>query len=205
MSAQQMKERPSALRAMFSSLSSLFSGKDRSKPAAEAPSPETAAPEATATPEAAAVPEAAAAPEPLEEPTTPAEPADTADTADTELEPETVVVDELEPEVAVIETEEGEVVVIETEEGEVAVIETEVVAVEADPVTGEPELVIETDVVVLPLASYDTLTVASLRARLRNLSVEQLTELLDYEKANAARPDVITMFERRIAKIQTEA
>ena len=54
----------------------------------------------------------------------------------------------------------------------------------------------------LPLASYDELTIASLRARLRTLSVAQLTELLGYERAHAARADVITMFERRIAKVQ---
>ncbi len=53
----------------------------------------------------------------------------------------------------------------------------------------------------LPLANYDDLTVASLRARLRNLSADQLTQLIDYEKGHAARTDVITMFERRIAKL----
>ena len=53
----------------------------------------------------------------------------------------------------------------------------------------------------LPLANYDELSVASLRARLRNLSVEQLTQLIEYEKEHADRADVITMFERRVAKI----
>jgi hypothetical protein len=57
----------------------------------------------------------------------------------------------------------------------------------------------------LPLANYEESTVASLRARLRNLSVEQLTQLVEYEKGHAARPDVISMFERRIAKIEAEA
>ena len=57
----------------------------------------------------------------------------------------------------------------------------------------------------MPLANYDESTVASLRARLRNLSVEQLTQLIEYEKGHAARADVITMFERRIAKVETEA
>ena len=46
---------------------------------------------------------------------------------------------------------------------------------------------------------------ASLRARLRNLSVDQLTQLIGYEKGHADRADVITMFERRIAKIEAEA
>ena len=53
----------------------------------------------------------------------------------------------------------------------------------------------------LPLANYDTLTVASLRARLRTLSVPQLRILVDYEKAHQGREEVTGMFERRIAKI----
>jgi hypothetical protein len=56
-----------------------------------------------------------------------------------------------------------------------------------------------------PLPNYDDLSVASLRARLRNLSTGQLTELIEYEKAHQARAEVVTMFERRIAKIQAEA
>jgi hypothetical protein len=53
----------------------------------------------------------------------------------------------------------------------------------------------------LPLANYDSLTIASLRARLRNLSADQLAQLIDYEKAHANRAEVITMFERRITKL----
>jgi hypothetical protein len=53
----------------------------------------------------------------------------------------------------------------------------------------------------LPLANYDGLTIASLRARLRNLSAEQLTELIGYEREHANREDVISMFERRITKL----
>ena len=52
-----------------------------------------------------------------------------------------------------------------------------------------------------PLPGYDDLTVASLRARLRGLSAEQVRGLLDYERAHAGRPDVIGMFERRLAKL----
>jgi hypothetical protein len=54
----------------------------------------------------------------------------------------------------------------------------------------------------LPVPSYDNLTIASLRARLRNLDPSQVRALLDYEKANAGRADVLTMFERRIAKLE---
>jgi hypothetical protein len=55
-----------------------------------------------------------------------------------------------------------------------------------------------------PLPNYDELSIASLRARLRNLDVTQLRQLAEYESAHAGRPDVITMFERRIAKLQAE-
>jgi hypothetical protein len=54
----------------------------------------------------------------------------------------------------------------------------------------------------LPVPNYDNLTIASLRARLRNLDPPQVRALLDYEKANAGRADVLTMFERRIAKLE---
>jgi hypothetical protein len=57
---------------------------------------------------------------------------------------------------------------------------------------------------VLPVPSYDDLSIASLRARLRNLDTAQVRALLDYEKANAGRADVVTMFERRIAKLESQ-
>jgi hypothetical protein len=53
-----------------------------------------------------------------------------------------------------------------------------------------------------PLPNYDELSVASLRARLRNLDVTQVKGLVEYEKAHAGRADVIVMFERRIAKLE---
>ncbi len=53
----------------------------------------------------------------------------------------------------------------------------------------------------LPVPGYDGLSLASLRARLRNLDASQVGQLLSYERANAAREDIITMFERRIARI----
>jgi hypothetical protein len=56
-----------------------------------------------------------------------------------------------------------------------------------------------------PLPNYDELTVPSLRARLRNLDITQVRKVLEYERAHAARPEVITMFERRIAKLAAEA
>src|ERR1700722_5487769 len=75
-----------------------------------------------------------------------------------------------------------------------------------DPATPEdtaaPEAAPASDeAAALPLANYDELSIASLRARLRNLSADQLTELIGYEKAHADRADVISMFERRITKL----
>jgi hypothetical protein len=55
----------------------------------------------------------------------------------------------------------------------------------------------------LPLASYDTLSLASIRARLRALDVGQLRMLVAYEQANAERPEVLGMLERRIEKLET--
>jgi hypothetical protein len=52
-----------------------------------------------------------------------------------------------------------------------------------------------------PIPGYDALSIASLRARLRGLDAAGVHALLDYEKANAHRDDVITMFERRLSKI----
>jgi hypothetical protein len=54
----------------------------------------------------------------------------------------------------------------------------------------------------LPLPSYDTLSLASIRARLRGLDVAQLRTLVDYEATHAERPDVLGMLERRIEKLE---
>jgi hypothetical protein len=54
-----------------------------------------------------------------------------------------------------------------------------------------------------PLPGYDGLSLPSLRARMRVLDAATLRALLAYEKAHAHRDDVITMFERRLAKITT--
>ena len=78
----------------------------------------------------------------------------------------------------------------------------------AEPVLAEPAAepaaaaAAEPAEVALPVANYDQLTVASLRARLRVLDTSQLNVLLDYEKAHQGRTDVVTMFERRIVKLE---
>jgi hypothetical protein len=183
MSAPQMKERPaSMLRAMFAGFGSLLSVMDkvRSKSAAKSPA-DTGSPAAAAPSPQTAVPETARAePETATAPEAVAEPA-----APAAAEPVAVAV-ATEPEVVVAEVVEPEAVVTET-------VVTETVAAEPESSGG------------LPLANYDESSVASLRARLRNLSVAQLTQLVEYEKSHAARADVISMFVRRIAKVQAES
>ena len=113
--------------------------------------------------------------------------------------PETVAAETVTPEetAAPVETSAPETVVAETVTPEETAALEETAAPEG---TATSETVAE-----LPLANYDESTVASLRARLRNLTVAQLTQLVEYEKGHAARADVISMFERRIAKIESEA
>jgi hypothetical protein len=64
----------------------------------------------------------------------------------------------------------------------------------AEPKTGP-------DVAAPPLPGYDDLSLASLRARLRALDATTIQAMLVYEKAHAGREPVITMFERRLAKL----
>jgi hypothetical protein len=56
----------------------------------------------------------------------------------------------------------------------------------------------------LPLPNYDELSIASLRARLRNLDIPRLKQVADYERSHAGRAEVIAMFERRVAKLEAE-
>ena len=74
----------------------------------------------------------------------------------------------------------------------------EPVAAEAPAELAEPEAA-----AALPLASYDTLSLASIRARLRPLDADQLRVLVNYEQSHAERPEVLGMLERRIEKLET--
>ena len=56
--------------------------------------------------------------------------------------------------------------------------------------------------ITLPMPSYDELSLASIRARLRGLDAGQLRALADYERTNAERPEVLGMLERRIGKLE---
>ncbi|MGZ6826483.1 MAG: hypothetical protein ACXVGH_06785 [Mycobacteriales bacterium] len=77
----------------------------------------------------------------------------------------------------------------------VATVEATVEAVDAPEVTAHDDL---------PLPDYDHMTLGSLRGRLRSLTVEQLVQVRDYEKAHAHRLPVVTLLDNRIAKLATD-
>ena len=84
--------------------------------------------------------------------------------------------------------------------------------VQAEPVLAEPPAAVYDLTVTasqraitvdeLPISDYDRSSLASIRARLRGLDATQVRMLLDYERANAERQDVLGMFERRISKLE---
>ena len=53
----------------------------------------------------------------------------------------------------------------------------------------------------LPIPDFDNISIGSLQARLRPLSVEQLVTLREWEQAHAHRLNVITTLDNRIAKL----
>jgi hypothetical protein len=55
----------------------------------------------------------------------------------------------------------------------------------------------------VPVPGFETMSVASIRGRLRTLDVDQLQALLVHEHKSAARPEIIAMIERRIRKIES--
>lgn len=57
----------------------------------------------------------------------------------------------------------------------------------------------------LPIPDFDNVSLGSLRARLRSLSVEQLVTLREWEQAHAHRLPVITLLDNRIAKVSAAA
>ena len=185
--SERVKEAPAqALRAMFAGIGQLLSASDklRGKSAtAEAPAEaKTAAPE-TVTPETV-TPETVTPETVTPETVTPETVTPETVTPET-VAPETVTPETVTPETVTPETVTPETVTPETSGG----AHVKVVPAGAAS-TGE-----------LPLPNYDDLTIASLRARLRNLSADQLAQLVDYEKSHANRADVVQMFERRIAKL----
>jgi hypothetical protein len=71
--------------------------------------------------------------------------------------------------------------------------------------TPKPDRVTKAAADSLPVPDYDTATLASVRARLRSLSAAQVSQLRDYEQANAARADFLRMYENRIAKLTSDS
>ncbi|PXX68752.1 hypothetical protein DFR70_102438 [Nocardia tenerifensis] len=69
-------------------------------------------------------------------------------------------------------------------------------AADPAPEISEPEVATRYD--------YANMTVAQLRARLRMLSLEDLTALLDYEQRTLARAPFVTMLTNRIATVQAQ-
>ncbi|MGW4772665.1 lipid droplet-associated protein [Nocardia sp. NPDC004278] len=85
--------------------------------------------------------------------------------------------------------------------------ETEVAApAAAEAAEPEPE-VVEPEIVEPEVATrydYANMTLAQLRARLRMLTVEDLTALLDYEQRTRARAPFVTMLTNRIATVRAQ-
>jgi hypothetical protein len=52
------------------------------------------------------------------------------------------------------------------------------------------------------LPTYDDLTLPQLRARLRRLTIDELTELVEYERAHQDRPEFVGMLTRRIGTLR---
>ncbi|MDT0327915.1 hypothetical protein [Nocardiopsis lambiniae] len=57
----------------------------------------------------------------------------------------------------------------------------------------------------LAVPTYDALTLPSVRARLRKLTIAQVRDLRAYEVAHQGRAEFIRMYDNRIAKLETEA
>jgi hypothetical protein len=88
-------------------------------------------------------------------------------------------------------------------EGQASAEEPTMAPVASQPLTGNVPIGAGFVVHALPLPGYDAMPVASIRARLRSLDFDQLQALLVHEHKNAARPEIIAMIERRIAKLES--
>jgi len=69
--------------------------------------------------------------------------------------------------------------------------------------TGNVRILAPDETPALPVPGYDGLSLPSLRSRLRSLDARQLGVLIDYENSHAGRPDVVRMYQRRIAKLKS--
>ena len=221
--SERVKEAPAqALRAVFAGIGQLLSASDRLRgksatdeaPAeAKAAAPETVTPETvtpetvtpkTVTPETVTpetvTPETVTPETVTPETVTPETVTPETVTPETTT-PKTVTPETVTPETVTPETVTPETVTPETVTPETVTPETGGGHVKLVPGDAAPAATPAASAAELPVSNYDDLTIASLRARLRNLSADQLAQLVDYEKSHANRPDVVQMFERRIAKL----
>jgi hypothetical protein len=186
--SERIKEAPAqALRGVFAGIGQvlLVADRIRSKPSAGQQAPPARAPEPTAA-RAEPVPPVRQAP-----PATSAPLATSAPPAPVAKQPREVRDFDKTGNVRLLTSEKGRADDTARAGGVAAVTEAAVLTTQTEPGA--------------PLPNYDELSIASLRARLRNLDVAQVRQLAEYEKAHAARADVMTMFERRIAKLEAEA
>ncbi|MGB6617701.1 MAG: hypothetical protein WBE95_26730 [Trebonia sp.] len=211
--SERVKEAPAqALRAMFAGIGQLLAASDklRGKSAtdeaaaeAKAAAPKTVTPE-TVTPETV-TPETATPETVTPETVTPETVTPETVTPETAtpmtVTPETVTPETVTPETVTPETVTPETVTPETVTPETVTPEMGGGHVKLLPGDAAPAAAPAASTEALPLPNYDDLTIASLRARLRNLSADQLAQLVDYEKSHANRADVVQMFERRITKL----
>ncbi|WP_084511468.1 lipid droplet-associated protein [Nocardia lijiangensis] len=75
------------------------------------------------------------------------------------------------------------------------------------PLAGEPTETANPEITEPEIASrydYANMTLAQLRARLRMLTIEDLTALLDYEQQTLARAPFVTMLTNRIATVRAQ-
>lgn len=76
--------------------------------------------------------------------------------------------------------------------------------VEVEKVTEQLSIAEPTSREELPIPDFDNVSLASLRARLRSLSLEQLVTLREWEQAHAHRLPVVTLLDNRIAKLAAD-
>ncbi len=207
---ERVKEAPAhALRAMFASIGQLllFTDRLRSKPADETTTEETTVPAQAAAPKTEKTEQAQDVSTPAAAPAETSTPEASTPEATT---PEATAPEASKPEASTPEAAAPEAVAPEAEAAEDSpVAEAEAVTKAADAALAEAKAEADSkaeateaaDTSALPLPNYDELTIPSLRARLRNLSIPQLNQLISYEQAHANRSEVIAMFERRIAKL----
>jgi hypothetical protein len=89
----------------------------------------------------------------------------------------------------------------ETAKATVAAAAPETSAATAERVTGALDLDDSAERTELPIPDFDHITLGSLRARLRSLSLQELATLRGWEKSHGHRAPVITLLDNRIARV----